>query len=83
MSESRETSVLGLPDDLDADDGAARLVDLLEPIVGPDAQLVVAIAVAGERQHVASEALGLKADAGRKRYQRALQRLRVSFDEFF
>ena len=76
MSGSRETSALGLPDGLDADDGAARLVELIEPIVGPDAQLVVAIAVAGERQHSVSKALGLRADAGRKRYQRALRRLR-------
>ena len=62
---------------------AARLVDLIEPIVGADAQLVVAIAVAGERQHAAAEALGLKPEAGRKRYQRALRRLRVSFEDFF
>ena len=63
-------------------DAAARLIDLLEPIVGADARLVVAIAVAGERQHIGPAALGLKPDAGRKRYQRALRRLRVSFDDF-
>ena len=83
MSGARETSVLGLPDDLDADAEAARIVDLIEPIVGADAQLVVAIAVVGERQHTAAAALGLKSEAGRKRYQRALRRLRVRFDDFF
>ncbi len=56
---------------------------MLEPIVGADAQLVVAIAVTGERQHSASAMLGLKPDAGRKRYQRARRRLRVSFSDFF
>ena len=49
----------------------------------PTRTLVVAIAVEGERQHSASEALGLRADAGRKRYQRALRRLRLSFEDFF
>jgi RNA polymerase sigma-70 factor (ECF subfamily) len=80
---SRDTSVLGLPDDLDADGAVACLVGLIEPILGPDAHLVVAIAVAGERQHAAAEALGLKPGAGRKRYQRAVQRLRIRFDDFF
>ena len=83
MAKVQTTSVLGLPDDLDADAEAARIVDLIEPIVGADAQLVVAIAVVGERQHTAAVALGLKPEAGRKRYQRALRRLRVSFDDFF
>jgi RNA polymerase sigma-70 factor (ECF subfamily) len=83
MSRSPKASALALPDDLDADAETARIIDLLEPIIGVDVQLVVAIAVAGERQRTASEALGLKAEAGRKRYQRALRRLRVSFDDFF
>jgi RNA polymerase sigma-70 factor (ECF subfamily) len=83
VSKSPETSVLGLPNELDADTAATRLVELLEPIVGPDARLVVAIAVEGERQATAAKARGLKADAGRKRYQRALRRLRVKFEEFF
>jgi RNA polymerase sigma-70 factor (ECF subfamily) len=78
---SPDTSVLGLPEDLDADAVAACLIELLDPIVGADARLVVAIAVEGERQATATQVRGLKADAGRKRYQRALRRLRVRFEE--
>ena len=64
-----------------ADEAVARLVDVLEPVVGADAPLVVAIAVVGERQQDAAAALGLSHEAGRKRYQRALKRLRVVVDE--
>lgn len=74
-------SVLGLPDGLGPDEVMARLVDLLEPAIGADARLVVTITVPGERQRPAAEALGLGADAGRKRYQRALKRLRLRFEE--
>jgi DNA-directed RNA polymerase specialized sigma24 family protein len=77
----RAISVLGLPEGLDPDQAVVRLVDLLEPAIGADARLVVAIAVLGERQQPAAEALGLGADAGRKRYQRALKRLRLLFEE--
>lgn len=72
----RPPSCFGLPPGLDADVETARLVGLLEPMIGDDALLVIAIAVVGERQDVAAEALGLRPDAGRKRYQRAIQKLR-------
>ena len=75
------SSRLGLPEGLDADAATIRLVRLIEPMVGDDASLVVAIAVLGEEQAVAAEALGLRPDAGRKRYQRALQRLRTLLAE--
>lgn len=80
---SRDGPEFGLPADLGADYAAARLVDLIEPVVGADALLVVTIAVTGERQHTASEMFGLGAEAGRKRYQRALRRLRVALEEIF
>ena len=73
----RAPSVLGLPADLDPEAAAARLVDRLRPAIGDDAHLVVAIAVVGEHQRDATEALGLGQEAGRKRYQRALKQLHV------
>jgi RNA polymerase sigma-70 factor (ECF subfamily) len=65
------------------DDEVRRLVARLRPVLGADAPLVVAIAVMGERQHDAAAALGLSHDAGRKRYQRALKRVRVIAEEIF
>ena len=55
--------------------------DELHRLIGTDATLVISIAVLGERQQDAAAALGLSHEAGRKRYQRALKRLRVSFEE--
>ena len=81
LPERRAISVLGLLDGLDPDEAVARLVELLEAAIGADARLVVAIAVVGERQHPAAAALGLSPDAGRKRYQRALKRLRLLLEE--
>ena len=48
----------------------------LEPIVGPDAELLLAVLVLDETQREAGERLGLSHDAARKRFQRALGRLR-------
>ena len=81
MSEPREPSVLGLPDDLDAETARRASSTCSSRSIGADARLVVAIAVVGERQHAAADALGLKPEAGRKRYQRALRRLRVQLRE--
>ena len=63
--------------------GGAAPVERLRPVIGADAPLVVAIAVVGERQQDAAAALGLSHDAGRKRYQRALKRMRVVAEEIF
>jgi DNA-directed RNA polymerase specialized sigma24 family protein len=38
--------------------------------------------VQGDRQHEAAERLGIAPEAARKRYQRALKRLRPVFEEF-
>jgi len=49
----------------------------LEPIVGEDVELLVSVLVVEETQHEAGRRLGLSHEAARKRYQRALARLRA------
>jgi RNA polymerase sigma-70 factor (ECF subfamily) len=67
----------------DLDREVARLVERLRPVIGDDAPLVVAIAVVGERQRDVAGAVGLSHDATRKRYQRALRRVRLVAEEIF
>ena len=67
----------------DLDREVARLVERLRPVIDGDAPLVVAIAVVGERQRDVAGALGLSHDATRKRYQRALRRVRLAAEEIF
>ena len=67
----------------DLDREVARLVERLRPVIDGDAPLVVAIAVVGERQRDVAGALGLSHDATRKRYQRALRRVRLVAEEIF
>ncbi len=67
-----EESPLGLAPDCSLD----AIIDSLRPLVGRDADLVVAVAVAGEPQGEAAAAEGLRYEAGRKRYRRAVDRLR-------
>ncbi|MEZ5913464.1 MAG: sigma factor-like helix-turn-helix DNA-binding protein [Paracoccaceae bacterium] len=64
------------PSDLHGD--PARLLDRLSRVVGQDAALVLAVAVMGATQKEAGRALGLGHEAARKRYQRALQKLRAA-----
>lgn len=75
-------SPLGLPPGLDAEAAVPLLAGRLRPWIGADAGLVVAVAVQGDRQHEAAARLGLAPEAARKRYQRALRRLRLELDEF-
>ena len=59
-----------------------RDVGILEALrrqVGPDADLVMAVAVFGFSQKEAARALGLSYEAARKRYQRAISRLSEKF----
>jgi len=73
-------SLLGLPVGLDADAAVGLIADrLLRPSVGEDAGLVAAVAVRDLRQGEAALALGCTPAAARKRYQRALARLRKEF----
>lgn len=69
--------------DVDADRAVLRLLERLRLVVGTDAPLVIAIAVVGERQEDVAAAFGLSHEAGRKRYQRALKRVRVVAEDFF
>ncbi|WP_152495651.1 sigma-70 family RNA polymerase sigma factor [Roseovarius sp. THAF8] len=49
----------------------------LKPLIGQDAGLVVAVVLMGFTQKEAARALGMGHDAARKRYQRALAKLRA------
>lgn len=73
-------SLFAIAADLDADRAALVLADRLSPTLGADAGLVIAVAVQGARQHEAAAHLGCTPAAARKRYQRALGRLRQEFD---
>lgn len=72
----RAESVLGLIPGMGFDHDIAALRALLEPAVGEDAELLVAVLVLDETQREAGERLGLSHDAARKRFQRALVRVR-------
>ncbi|MBI5531804.1 MAG: sigma-70 family RNA polymerase sigma factor [Deltaproteobacteria bacterium] len=72
----RMESVLGLLPGLGFDQDVKALHACLEPIVGDDAELLVAVLVLEETQREAGERLGLSHDAARKRFQRALGRVR-------
>ncbi|HQG03873.1 MAG TPA: hypothetical protein PK838_06075, partial [Thermoleophilia bacterium] len=61
---------------LSFDEDVAMLRAGLVPVVGEDADLLVAVLVLDETQREAGERLGLTHDAARKRFQRALRRLR-------
>ncbi|MEM7530261.1 MAG: hypothetical protein AAF416_21850 [Pseudomonadota bacterium] len=62
----------------DQPDASCRaLVAAIEPVLGCDAALVIDVAVRGASQREAGAARGLGHDAARKRYQRALARLRL------
>lgn len=70
-------SLLGLTAGLDADAVACALARQLRGWIGQDADLVIAVAVLGEGQHEAGGRLGIGAAAARKRYQRAVRRVRL------
>lgn len=61
---------------LSFDEDVAVLRAWLEPIVGVDAELLLAVLVLDETQREAGDRLGLSHEAARKRFQRALGRLR-------
>lgn len=75
-----EPSELGLPADLDPEEEVAALRALLVPIVGDDADLVIGAAIYGDSQHELADQLGITHEAARKRFQRALARLRTRFE---
>jgi len=73
---TRGVSELGLPPRLDPAEDIEALRDLLLDIVGEDADLVLGATVYGLTQREVGERLGLSHDATRKRYQRAIERIR-------
>jgi RNA polymerase sigma factor (sigma-70 family) len=63
--------------------GSARLEDAVREVLGDDAVIVIRVAVEGFTQAEAAVELGLTRDAARKRYQRAVRRLREALQEKF
>ena len=70
-----------IPPAIDADREAAEISRILTGLVGGDADIVVAVVVMGEGQREVAGRMGLSHDAVRKRYQRALRRLRGVLEE--
>lgn len=66
---------------IDADREAEEIGRILTGLVGGDAGIVVAVVVMGEGQREVADRMGLSHDAVRKRYQRALRRLRDMLEE--
>lgn len=69
-------SRLGLPPTLNVDEDLVHLRAWLEPAVGEDTELVLAVLVLEETQREAGVRLGISHDAARKRFQRAFARVR-------
>ena len=67
---------LGLTQGLSFEDDLDALRVWLASVVGEDAELLLAVLVLDETQREAGQRLGLSHDAARKRFQRALARLR-------
>ncbi|GHC67312.1 hypothetical protein GCM10007315_35420 [Gemmobacter tilapiae] len=81
MPAPSHSSVFGFAPDMgDADADTARLRLRLEPLVGQDADLLLGVAVLGHTQQAAAISLGVAPEAGRKRHQRAVQKLRKYLD---
>ncbi len=78
----RPPSILfDIPPGVDADAEAEIVGRVLTDLVGVDAGIVVAVVVMGEGQSEIAGRLGLSHDAVRKRYQRAIRRLRDRLEE--
>ncbi len=75
---SRLPSRFGIAEGADAELAEVCLARRLRQEIGGDALLVIAVAVGGERQADAAARLGLSREAGRKRWQRAIRKLRTS-----
>lgn len=70
------SSHLGLPPGSNTDDETCWIRNHLTRLVGVDADLVIAVVILGEGQSETADRLGISYDATRKRYQRAIQRIR-------
>jgi RNA polymerase sigma-70 factor (ECF subfamily) len=76
----RPETVFGFPPGTDSDTATAMLCTVLVPLIGADAELVIAVAVLGELQNEAAARLAVSPCAARKRYQRAVARLRTHLE---
>jgi len=79
--EPTPTSLLGLPDGVDAEWATHLLGERLRDWIGVDAGIVLAIAVIGETSDEVATRLGMTPSAVRKRYRRALARLREQLEK--
>jgi len=77
---TRGVSELGQPPRLDPDEDIEALRALLFPIVGDDADVVIGATAYGLTQREVGERLGLGHEVARKRYQRAIERIRRHFE---
>lgn len=75
-TETQHGSALGLTPGLSFEEDVAVLRAWLEPVVGEDAELLIAVLVLDESRREVGERLGLATDSGRKRVQRAVARLK-------
>lgn len=73
---ARRESRLGLLPTLDVEKDLALLRAWLEPVIGADAELLLAVLLVEETQREAGARLDLTHDAARKRFQRTVVRLR-------
>jgi DNA-directed RNA polymerase specialized sigma24 family protein len=73
-------SSFGIPPGADADAATEMLRVVLTSLLGPVAELVIAVAVVGQLQSEAASGLAIAPDAARKRYQRAVARLRMQLE---
>ena len=77
----RGPSDLGVLPGLDLDDQIARLRAVIAEVVGEDAELVIGGVLYGATQLEMAEQLDISHAAARKRFQRAIKRLRAGLEE--
>ncbi len=76
VAEPPDHSSLGIPTGFCFDAQTELLREQLLPLLGDDAELIIAVAVLDETQREAGERLGLSHQTARKRYRRRLDRMR-------
>ena len=76
-----QSSHLGLPPGASTDDETDLICNYLARVVGGDADLIIAVLFLGEAQCEAADRLGISREAARKRYQRAIQRIRTEIEK--
>ena len=74
-------SDLGVLPWMEPDEEIERLRQGIAEIVGDDADLVIGATIYGITQHEMAEQLGIKHATARKRFQRAIKRLRTHFEK--